>query len=102
MEKLIDEGHLARMGPEAWAVFCVFARLDTRNAPVTVSDDTLARLAGLTPETAARALERLAVLGYLVPEGEGWRVRKAYRFVERAQRHARIAEKLGLVLRGIP
>ncbi len=94
VEHLVREGHLARMGPDAWAVYAVLLVEADPDGTVHLSQDTLERLTGLPPFAVTKALERLEALGYLEarPPG-GWRVRPEDRFLEECRRAQRIVKR---------
>ena len=60
---MVDEGHVARMGPKAWAVYSVLRRYE--GSPIEPSPRMVADLTGLEHGDVTAAVMRLIELGYL-------------------------------------
>ena len=69
--RLIDDGHLARMGPNAFAVYSVVVRFAGTSGQAWPSLNTIAKATGLSRSQVIREVKRLRRLGYIVLEAQG-------------------------------
>ena len=69
--RLIDDGHLARMGSNAFAVYSVVVRFAGTSGQAWPSLTTIAKATGLSRSQVIREVKRLRRLGYIVLEAQG-------------------------------
>jgi hypothetical protein len=65
LNEVIDNGHLARLGPNTFAVYAVLHRWSEKNDEVEMSIDALCKQTGMARNTARKAVRRLLRLHYL-------------------------------------
>jgi hypothetical protein len=65
LNEVIDNGHLARLGPNTFAVYAVLHRWSEKNDVVEISVEALCQQSGLARNTVRKAIKRLLRTKYL-------------------------------------